>query len=82
MVQGRSTKIISMIKWIRISKLSLKNSLSMGLGFEAVRVHFASGRRSGRERSNEGGFGSDGRERVWISKVSGAKGCVFQQSRT
>ena len=28
MAQGRSTKIISMIKWIRISRLSIKNSLS------------------------------------------------------
>jgi len=27
MAQGRSTKIISMIKWIRTSKLSIKNSL-------------------------------------------------------
>ena len=26
--QGRSTKIISMIKWIRTSRLSIKNSLS------------------------------------------------------
>jgi len=29
--QGRSTKIISMIKWIRTSRLSIKNSLS-GVG--------------------------------------------------
>ena len=28
MPQGRSTKTISMIKWIRISTLSIKNSLS------------------------------------------------------
>ena len=28
MAQGRSTKIISMIKWIRTSRLSIKNSLS------------------------------------------------------
>ena len=28
MVQGRSTKIISIIKWIRTSRLSIKNSLS------------------------------------------------------
>ena len=28
--QGRSTKIISMIKWIRTSRLSIKNSLSLG----------------------------------------------------
>ena len=27
MAQGRSTKIISMIKWIRTSRLSIKNSL-------------------------------------------------------
>jgi len=30
MVHGRSTKIISMIKWIRTSRLSVKNSLSGG----------------------------------------------------
>ena len=30
MAQGRSTKIISMIKWIRTSRLSTKNSLSGG----------------------------------------------------
>ena len=30
MVQGRSTEIISMIKWIRTSWLSTKNSLSGG----------------------------------------------------
>ena len=28
MAQGRSTKIISMIKWIRIGRLSIKSSLS------------------------------------------------------
>jgi len=28
MAQDRSTKIISMIKWIRTSRLSMKNSLS------------------------------------------------------
>ena len=28
MAQGRSTKIISMIKWIRTSRLSIKNSCS------------------------------------------------------
>ena len=27
MAQGRSTRIISMIKWIRTSRLSIKNSL-------------------------------------------------------
>ena len=30
MAQGRSTEIISMIKWIRASRLSIKNSLSAG----------------------------------------------------
>ena len=30
MAQGRSTKIISMMKWIRISRLSIKKSLSLG----------------------------------------------------
>jgi len=29
MAQGRSTKIISIIKWIRTSRLSIKNSLSL-----------------------------------------------------
>jgi len=29
MAQGRSTKIISMIKWIRTSRLSIKNPLSL-----------------------------------------------------
>ena len=28
MAQGRSTKIISIVKWIRTSRLSIKNSLS------------------------------------------------------
>ena len=28
MAQSRSTKIISMVKWIRTSRLSIKNSLS------------------------------------------------------
>jgi hypothetical protein len=30
MARGRSTKIISMMKWIRTSRLSLQNSLSVG----------------------------------------------------
>ena len=29
MAQGRSTKVVSMIKWIRTSRLSRKNSLSL-----------------------------------------------------
>ena len=33
MAQGRSTKIISTIKWIQTGRLSIKNSLSKGLGF-------------------------------------------------
>jgi len=32
MAQGRSTNIISMIEWIRTSRLSIKNSLSRGWG--------------------------------------------------
>ena len=32
MVQGRSTKFISMIKWIRTSRLAIENSLSQGSG--------------------------------------------------
>ena len=35
MARGRSTKMISMIKWIRTSGSSMKNSLSLeGLGFK------------------------------------------------
>jgi len=39
MAQGRSTKIITMIKWIRTSRLSIKKSLSrnVGVGLEALR---------------------------------------------
>ena len=36
MALGRSTKIISMIKWIRTSRLSIKNSLSPT--YDRVRV--------------------------------------------
>jgi len=32
MAQGRSTEIISIIRWIRTSSLSMKNSLSTNLG--------------------------------------------------
>jgi len=32
MAQGRSTEIMSMIKWIRTSRFSIKNSLSAGGG--------------------------------------------------
>ena len=35
MVQGRSTKIVSMIKWIRTRRLSIKNSRSAGEGVSA-----------------------------------------------
>ena len=35
MAQGRSTKIITMIKWIRTIRLSIKNSLSLSLGMTA-----------------------------------------------
>ena len=42
MVQGRSTKIISMIKWIRTSRLSIKISLSVdgccAVGISDVRI--------------------------------------------
>ena len=30
MAQGRFTKIVSMVKWIRTSRLSIKNSLPLG----------------------------------------------------
>ena len=42
--QGRSTKIISMIKWIRTSKLSIKNSLSEQARVDAVDNVLASSR--------------------------------------
>ena len=41
MAQGRSTKVISMIKWVRTSRLSVKNSLSLApmcLGFGGSRL--------------------------------------------
>ena len=38
MAQGRSTEIISLTKWIRTSKLSTKNSLSVGCGGVRCRV--------------------------------------------
>jgi len=41
MAQGRSTKIISMIKWIRTSRLSIQNSLSLESG--RSRAELASG---------------------------------------
>ena len=38
--QGRSTKIISIIKWIRTSRLSMKNSLPVAHGVSSVtRLH-------------------------------------------
>jgi len=36
MAQGRSTKTISMIKWIRTSRLSIKNSVSLELYLSSV----------------------------------------------
>jgi len=41
MAQSRSTKIISMIKWIRTSRLSIKNSLSLRYHSAAILVLFA-----------------------------------------
>ena len=38
MAPGRSTEIISMIKWIRTSRLSVKKSLSLGVGVWIVNV--------------------------------------------
>jgi len=46
MAQGRSTKIISMIKWIRTSRLSIKNSLSVGVQVEALTQEVQQLRRS------------------------------------
>ena len=46
MAQGRSTRIISMMKWIRTSRLSIKNSLShsyvwgLQLGLEVWGLEF------------------------------------------
>ena len=44
MGQGRSTKILSMIKWIRNSRLSIQNSLSWGKG-QRLRAERAPGPR-------------------------------------
>ena len=38
MARGRSTKIISMIQWIRTSRLSKNHSLSLGSGVETHRL--------------------------------------------
>ena len=38
MAQGRSTKTISMIEWIRTSRLSIKNSLLRGRGLGSDQV--------------------------------------------
>ena len=43
MVQGRSTEIIWMLKWIRTSRLSIKNSLSTGLVRRKCRFEVESG---------------------------------------
>ena len=53
MAQGRSTKIISMITWIRTSRLSIKNSLSLsacgGLGCVVYGSGFVPGSGGGRD---------------------------------
>jgi len=49
MAQGRSTKIISMIKWSRTSRLSTKNSLSLKRAIWSRRR-----RRTCRPRSSQG----------------------------
>ena len=60
MAQGRSTEIISMIKWIRTRRLSIKNSLSLRVthciecatsGGWAQEVPFDDGVLGGTERS-------------------------------
>ena len=41
MAKGRSSKIVSMMKWIRTSRLSIKNSLFLGrarLGTELIDI--------------------------------------------
>jgi len=38
MAQGRSTKIVSMIKWIRTSRLTIKNFLSDAAGVQGFLV--------------------------------------------
>jgi len=43
MAQGRSTETISMIKWIRTSRLSIKNSLSLqerGISISSTALQF------------------------------------------
>ena len=47
MAQGRSTKIISMIQWIRSSRLSIKNSLSSGFGVSTAITFVREGPSSG-----------------------------------
>jgi len=56
MAQGRSSKIISMVQWIRTSRLSIKNSLSGqrfrdGIVFKAHRLLYHS---SNAERRRQG----------------------------
>ena len=46
MAQGRSTKIISMIRWIRTSRFSIKKSLERGGGKHALRFLLPGGGRS------------------------------------
>jgi len=40
MAQGRSTKIISMIQWIRTSRLSITKSLSLQGYYKAITQEF------------------------------------------
>ena len=49
MAQGRSTKIISMIKWIRTSRLLTKNSLARAFEF----VRYSHARRPAVERTRQ-----------------------------
>jgi len=51
MAQGRSINIISMIKWIRTSRLSIKNSLSAPLATQGI-SGFPSATHSEREIGN------------------------------
>jgi len=56
MAQGRSTKIISMMKWIRTSRLSIKHSLSVGLSHLGDALFHLLG---DRERAHEHGVRLD-----------------------
>ena len=70
MAQGRSTKIISMIEWIRTSRLPIMNSLSAfpGAGFREE----ASGTRHNGVGNTDGAAVGGSKFAAAASKVAGA----------